>query len=128
MSSYEDDGLWPYFVPLWRGIRSVSSEVVLAGGYGLFLKHNWLLSLEGELADHQGNQLVGDRGDAFQVNVEPTLIEIQHWSQLEPRATKDFDFIVSIDLIASEQAQRRVAKVLREHEPAGGASPSSEAR
>ena len=40
-----DDLLWPHFQPLWRDLVAASStNILVAGGYGLFLKQRWLSS------------------------------------------------------------------------------------
>ena len=44
MSETIQDELWPHFVPLWTDLRSIAPRLLLAGGYGLFLKQQWLLS------------------------------------------------------------------------------------
>jgi hypothetical protein len=37
-----DDLLWPHFQPLWRDLVAASStNILVAGGYGLFLKQRW---------------------------------------------------------------------------------------
>ena len=41
-----DDPLWRYFVPLWADLTAVAPGLLLAGGYGLFLKQSWLADLE----------------------------------------------------------------------------------
>ena len=38
MSETIQDELWPHFVPLWTDLRSIAPRLLLAGGYGLFLK------------------------------------------------------------------------------------------
>jgi hypothetical protein len=64
------DELWPYFAPLWMDARKVSASLLLAGGYGLFLKQKRLI-----------------KGDL------PTVIEIGHWIDQTPRVTKEkYDF------------------------------------
>lgn len=40
-----DDLLWPHFQPLWRDlVAACSTNILVAGGYGLFLKQRWLSS------------------------------------------------------------------------------------
>lgn len=34
------------FVPLWADLTAVAPGLLLAGGYGLFLKQSWLADLE----------------------------------------------------------------------------------
>ena len=116
MSEANDDGLWPYFAPFWKDLRAISPATVLAGGYGLFLKQKWLLAKQGKLVDAEGRRIVTSDGTGILMVEEPTLVEISRWSSRVPRATKDFDFIVSLDLIASEEDQRRLTDVLRQHQ------------
>ena len=33
-----DDPLWPHFEPLWNDLLKMSSRLLVAGDYGLFLK------------------------------------------------------------------------------------------
>jgi hypothetical protein len=42
MSGNEQDELWPHFVPIWTDLRNIAPGLLLAGGYGLFLKQQWL--------------------------------------------------------------------------------------
>ena len=44
MSDEVQDELWPHFVPLWTDLRKIAPGLLLAGGYGLFLKQQWLIS------------------------------------------------------------------------------------
>ncbi len=84
--------LWPTFVPLWSELRGVSPGLKLAGGYGLFLKQQWLASPAGE-------------------NARP-LIPLNRWRDGIPRVTKDIDLIVEVGLIASRQEQKRLDSIL----------------
>ena len=38
-----DDPLWNEFRALWTALPFTTNQVQLAGGYGLFLKQQWLL-------------------------------------------------------------------------------------
>jgi hypothetical protein len=87
------DELWPYFAPLWMDARKVSASLLLAGGYGLFLKQKRLI-----------------KGDL------PTVIEIGHWIDQTPRVTKDFDLIVEVSLIASPEQQAELHAVLEKYD------------
>ena len=87
--------LWPYFVPLWADLRNIAPEVKLAGGYGLFLKQQWLLSS----AD----------------GLPPTLVPVQRWNEWRPRVTKDIDLVVEVNLIASPGEQERLQAALERH-------------
>jgi hypothetical protein len=88
-----DDPLWRHFVPLWADLTAVAPGLLLAGGYGLFLKQSWL----------------AEREDI------PTVVAIDRWGGNRPRVTKDFDFITSLDLIASADEQQRMHEVLQKH-------------
>ena len=88
------DPLWPHFGPLWGGlVDSGGKDLLVAGGYGLFLKQNWLL-----------------RNPETRV-----LVPIARWTTNEPRVTKDLDLVLSLDVIAEEQSQRAVLSVLAKH-------------
>lgn len=88
-----DDPLWRHFVPLWTDLTAVAPGLLLAGGYGLFLKQSWL----------------ADEKDIL------TVVAIDRWASNRPRVTKDFDFIASLDLIASSDEQQRLHEVLEKH-------------
>lgn len=84
------DLLWPHFEPLWRGLKTVGgTDVLVAGGYGLFLKQKWLLGNEARL-----------------------LVPIRKWLDSTPRVTKDLDIVLGLDLIADETAHRGLMAVL----------------
>jgi len=87
--------LWPHFVPLWADLMGIAPEIKLAGGYGLFLKQQWLLS---------------PRDDRPR-----TLVPIERWREDRPRVTKDIDLIVDVDLIASRDEQEDLQRVLGAH-------------
>ena len=88
------DLLWPHFRPLWIDlVDSGGKDLLVAGGYGLFLKQNWL-------SENQET---------------PALVPIGRWTTNEPRVTKDLDLVVSLDVIAEEQSHRRVLGVLEKH-------------
>lgn len=93
MSRGVDDPLWRHFVPLWTDLTAVAPGLLLAGGYGLFLKQSWL----------------ADKKDVL------TVVAIDRWGSNRPRVTKDFDFITSLDLIASADEQQRLHEVLEKH-------------
>lgn len=93
MSRGVDDSLWMHFVPLWTDLKAVAPGLLLAGGYGLFLKQSWL----------------ADQKDI------PTVVAMDRWGSNRPRVTKDFDFITSLDLIASADEQQRLHEVLEKH-------------
>lgn len=101
MSDGVQDELWPYFVPLWTDLRVIAPGLLLAGGYGLFLKQQWLVSQLHSL------------GTADEVR---TLVAIHRWKNPTPRVTKDFDFIAGLDLIASPEEQHRLHVALEKHD------------
>ena len=77
-----DDLLWPHFQPLWRDLVAVSStNILVAGGYGLFLKQHWL-----------------SRSASL-----PTVVPIPNWLDTTPRVTKDVDSSVRNGKLATQQ-------------------------
>lgn len=101
MSDGVQDELWPHFVPLWTDLRAIAPRLLLAGGYGLFLKQQWLVSQLRSL------------GAAAEVR---TLVPLHRWKDQTPRVTKDFDFIAGLDLIASPEEQHRLHVALEKHD------------
>src|ERR1019366_8372499 len=94
MSGVAGDPMWPHFGPLWMDLQKVGGDdLLVAGGYGLFLKQNWLLA----------NLTV------------PIIIPLAQWRDTTPRVTKDFDFIIGLDLIAEAEAQKGVLAALEKH-------------
>ena len=86
MNEQPHDDLWPHFAPLWTDLRAITPGLLLAGGYGLFLKQQWLLSqMEARTPTEQG-------GIA-------TLVDMARWMNPTPRVTKDLDFVVQLDMI-----------------------------
>ena len=68
MSETIQDELWPHFVPLWTDLRSIAPRLLLAGGYGLFLKQQWLISqwhFLGTEDDDPGRKRDGRRGTGW---------------------------------------------------------------
>ncbi|MGD9874998.1 MAG: hypothetical protein AB7T27_12135 [Kiritimatiellia bacterium] len=83
--------MWPEFASLWPDLRAIGGDsVVLAGGYGLFLKQTWLPA-HPEV---------------------PTIIPLARWVDSTPRGTNDFDFVVGVGLIASAELQTKVRALL----------------
>lgn len=115
MSGDSQDELWSHFVPLWTDLRAVAPSLLLAGGYGLFLKQQWLVSQLHFLGTGDGYSIVTERGEKLVVDEVRTLVAIHRWRNQMPRVTKDFDFIASLDLIASEAEQQRFHEVLERH-------------
>jgi hypothetical protein len=86
----QDDPMWPEFQNLWKGLPTEHNQVLLAGGYGLFLKQQWLM-----------------------VNSDqPTVIAIRDWRDATLRVTKDMDFLLGLELLASRETQGRIADVM----------------
>ena len=86
-----DDRLWPHFQPLWRDlVAAASTKILVAGGYGLFLKQRWLSS---------STSL-------------PTVVPIQSWLDATPRVTKDVDLVLGLDLIKDAGQQKSVISAL----------------
>jgi len=88
------DLLWPHFQPLWRDLIAASStNILVAGGYGLFLKQRWLSS-----------------SAAF-----PTVVPIPNWLDATPRVTKDVDLVLGLDLIKDASHQKSVVSALTQN-------------
>ena len=111
-SSFQDE-LWPHFAPLWTDLRLIAPGLLLAGGYGLFLKQLWLASKSRSLELQSDHVIVAERGEI--VDEVRNLVAIQRWRDQTPRVTKDFDFIASLDLIASAMDQQRLHDILKKH-------------
>lgn len=89
-----DDLLWPHFQPLWRDLVAASStNILVAGGYGLFLKQRWLSSSASL----------------------PTVVPIPNWLDATPRVTKDVDLVLGLDLIKDASHQKSVVSALTEN-------------
>jgi hypothetical protein len=89
-----DDLLWPHFQPLWRDLVSASStNILVAGGYGLFLKQRWLSSSASL----------------------PTVVPIPNWLDTTPRVTKDVDLVLGLDLIKDANHQKSVVSALTQN-------------
>ena len=91
----EDDVLWPHFNPLWQSLKAHGNESMLvAGGYALFLKHQWLL-------EHGGD--------------EPFVIPFERWQDNTPRVTKDMDLVLGLDLISNRKRHEPILQALDEN-------------
>ncbi|RYD36440.1 MAG: hypothetical protein EOP86_05960 [Verrucomicrobiaceae bacterium] len=86
------DEMGPVFGPLLSSLNSAAlgKDILVAGGYGLFLKQNWLLA----------NPSVR------------TAVPVSQWLNHNPRATKDLDLVIGLDLISSATAQREMLEIL----------------
>jgi hypothetical protein len=94
VNRHAQDLLWPHFMPLLTSLNDVAGHgILVAGGYGLYLKQNWLLA----------NPYV------------PVIIPVGQWRDNTPRVTKDIDFVIGLDLIAEEDTQRNMVDVLKTH-------------
>ena len=89
-----DDPLWAHFKPLWLDFEKAGGAILVAGGYGLFLKQQWLLESD----------------------TERIVIPLEGWQDAVPRATKDMDLVVSLDLISDTSANRQLFDALEKQE------------
>ena len=85
-----EDPLWSHFKPLWIDFENAGEGILVAGGYGLFLRQQWLI-------EQSSTSIV---------------IPFDRWTNAAPRATGDMDMIVSLDLISDETANRRLFEAL----------------
>lgn len=86
--------MWDEFRPLWTGLQEAGSQILVAGGYGLLLKQQWL----------------GDNPQTANV------IPLARWTNASPRATKDFDIVIGLDLLGSKESQKILAAKLLERD------------
>lgn len=86
------DPLWSEFAPLWTAIASVKPPIIVAGGYGLYLKQLWLLS-QGVTAT--------------------SAIPLSQWTAFAPRATQDIDLVLDLDVVADEAQQAVITRAIR---------------
>jgi hypothetical protein len=115
MSETPQDDLWPHFSPLWPDLRRIAPDLLLAGGYGLFLKQQWLISQQDFPGTKTGDFITDPKGGRIVLKEIRTLIPIRRWLEQSPRVTKDFDLIVSADIIASAEDQQSLHKLLESH-------------
>jgi hypothetical protein len=83
--------MWQEFKPLWVGMQATGGQLLVAGGYGLFLKQHWLLSNNGV----------------------PIVVRLSQWGDATPRVTKDLDLVVGLDIISASQSQKLMANALQ---------------
>lgn len=89
-----DDLLWPHFSPLWQDLGAASStDILVAGGYGLFLKQRWL-------SEGSPSRMV---------------VPIQNWRDATPRVTKDVDLVRGLDLIKDAAHHKSVITALNKN-------------
>ena len=89
-----DDPLWPHFGPLWRDLQATASQsILIAGGYGLFLKQKFLRANVGI----------------------PVVVPLDRWPNASPRVTNDLDLVIGLDLIADEKTQHAFKIALDKH-------------
>ena len=67
--------------------------ILVAGGYGLFLKQSWLL----------------------QHPEVPIVVPINQWRDTAPRVTKDLDLVIGLDLISDAAAHEGILKTIEKH-------------
>jgi len=90
-----DDPLWPHFEPLWKDLLLTEAKALqVAGGYGLFLKQRFLIE----------NRDV------------PIVIPLERWRDNGPRATKDLDLVLSLDLIGTPERHQNILKALEKND------------
>ncbi len=88
--------MWREFTPLWMDLCSVNPQLLICGGYGLFLKQQWL-------------------GEPQQRDL-PIIVNLNRWRDATPRVTKDIDLIVGVDLISSESQSQSFVSALNAHD------------
>lgn len=88
-----DDAMWAEFQPLWRDLGENHGGVLIAGGYGLFLKQVWL-------SENLAASIV---------------VPFERWSDGTPRVTNDFDLVLDLELISQAEANRKFAAALRQN-------------
>jgi len=92
---FTEDDLWPHFVPIWKKLLELGAGEMfqIAGGYGLFLKQQWLLA---------------NRDEAI-------VIPLEQWIDPAPRATSDFDLLLGLEFIADRSTNLKVESILQEN-------------
>ncbi len=94
MNEISGDPLWPHFGPLWIDLQATASQdILIAGGYGLFLKQRFLRANAGI----------------------PVVVPLDRWTNASPRVTKDLDLVIGLDLIAEEDSQKAFLSALEKH-------------
>ena len=95
MSHFDQhDEMFPVFGPLLAELNAgLEKSILVAGGYGLYLKQSWLLANP----------------------VAPVIVPISQWINNTPRVTKDLDLVVGLDLISDANAQTEILHVIEKH-------------
>jgi len=86
----ETTDLWEHFERLLPRLQKAGGPILVAGGYGLFLKQEWILR---------------------QATV-PIIIPMERWVNAVPRATGDIDLILPLELIAGEAPNKEIMRAL----------------
>lgn len=88
------DEMRPLFGPLLADLfEGRDGGILVAGGYGLFLKQSWLL---------QHPEL-------------PIIVPISQWRDNTPRVTKDLDLVVGLDMISDAATHAQVLQTIEKH-------------
>ena len=85
-----NDELWEHFKPLWNDFQAVDGSILVAGGYGLYLKQQWLRQ--------QSDPVI--------------VVPLSRWLDASPRVTKDLDLVIALDLIADQAKNRQMLSAL----------------
>lgn len=94
MSAVAADPMWSLFGPLWMDLKTVGGDhLLVAGGYGLFLKQNWLLANPDVLI----------------------VVPLGQWRDTTPRVTKDFDIVIGLNLVTQAERQKGLLAALEKH-------------
>lgn len=89
------DPLQNEFLALWPLMSQATGTLLIAGGYGLFLKQLWL-------RDRQE--------DATLRHVVP----LERWINASPRATNDLDLVMGLDLLVDAQNRDTIHQALQD--------------
>lgn len=88
-----NDDLWEHFANLLPELNSIGQQpVMIAGGFGLILKQQWL------------SQTGKD---------EKIVVPLERWENPLIRSTKDVDIAIGLDLLCDRENQEIVAETLR---------------
>ena len=91
-----NEDLWEHFAALLPELNAVGKQPILvAGGFGLIMKQQWLLSEENRS--------------------EKIIVPLERWKDPRLRATKDVDIAIGLHLLCDPEKQGAVAKILKQH-------------